>query len=298
MTRRGWVLFVALGLIWGVPYLFIGVAVAELDPVVLAFGRTALAALLLLPVALRARALHPLLPRWRWLLLYTGVEIVGPWLLLGHAQTHLNSSAAGLLIGTVPIAAAVVVTLTGQDRLSGRRVLGLLLGFIGVGVLVGLDFGADQWFAVVQMLGVVAGYAIGPVIVSRRLADLPPIGVITTSLGVAALVYAPFAGFAWPRRVSSTAAMSVLVLAVVCTAIAFLVMFMLIAEAGPARMSMVTYVNPLVAVVVGALVLHEPLTGGLVLAFPLILAGSVLGTWRGTAPANPRCTDECARAVA
>ncbi|HEV7623760.1 MAG TPA: DMT family transporter [Amnibacterium sp.] len=280
MTRRGWVLFLALGLIWGVPYLFIRIAVTELDPVVVAFARTTIAALLLLPLAIRARALRPLLAHWKALLIYTGVEIVGPWVLLGHAETTLNSSTTGLLIATVPIVTAVLVTALGQDRLTPRRVIGLVLGFCGVGLLVGLDFQPHDGVAVLEVLAVVIGYAIGPIVITRYLADLPSIGVVTGSLIVATVAYAPFVLPRLPSAPSPGVIASVLVLAVLCTATAFLVMFALIAEAGPARMSLITYVNPVVAVSLGALVLHEPITIGLAAGFPFIVAGSVLGTWR------------------
>jgi drug/metabolite transporter (DMT)-like permease len=280
MTRRGWVLFAALGLIWGVPYLFLRIAVRELDPVVVAFGRTTIASVLLLPLAVRARALRPLLRHWKALLAYTVAEIVVPWVLLGHAETRLTSSTTGLLIATVPIIAAVLLTALGHDRLDARRMAGLAVGFCGVGLLVGLDFRPTDLVAVLEVLAVVIGYAIGPIIITRYLAGLPSIGVVTGSLLIATIAYAPFALLRWPTRASSGAIASVVVLAVLCTAAAFLVMFALIAEAGPARMSLITYVNPVVAVSLGALVLQEPITIGLAIGFPLILAGSVLGTWR------------------
>lgn len=288
MSRRAWVLFVALGLIWGVPYLFLRIAVRELDPVVVAFGRTSIGALILLPLALRARALRPLLAHWKALLAYTAVEIIGPWVLLGRAETRLTSSTTGLLIATVPIVAAVLLTLVGQDRLDTRRIAGLVVGFCGVGLLVGLDFRPTDLVAVLEVLLVVVGYAIGPIIIARYLSDLPSLGVVAGSLIVATVVYAPFALLARPAgSVSGGAIASVVVLAVLCTATAFLVMFALIAEAGPARMSLITYVNPVVAVSLGAALLGEPITIGLAFGFPLILVGSVLGTWRSrprTAP--------------
>src|SRR3954447_5803671 len=273
-------MFVALGLIWGVPYLFLRIAVTELDPVVVAFGRTTIASLLLLPLAIRARALRSLLAHWKALLAYTAVEIIVPWVLLGHAETRLNSSTTGLLIATVPIVAAVLLTALGQDRLDARRVTGLVVGFCGVGLLVGLDFRPTDLLAVLEVLGVVLGYAIGPIVITRYLADLPSIGVVTGSLVLATVVYTPFALLRWPAHASGGVIASVVVLAVLCTATAFLVMFALIAEAGPARMSLITYVNPVVAVSLGALVLQEPITIGLAIGFPLILVGSVLGTWR------------------
>jgi len=278
------VLFLTLSVCWGIPYLFIRIAVAEWDPLIVAFGRTALGALLLLPLAWRARAFRGLRAQWRPLLVYTGVEIVGPWFFIGHAETRLNSSTTGLLIAMVPIVSAILVTVTGQDRLSALRVLGLGLGLVGVAFLVGLDVQADDAIAIGAVMLVVLGYAVGPMIISSRLSGLPPLGVVTASLVVAAAAYAPFTPLAWPHRVTVPALVSVIVLAVVCTAVAFLVMFALIAEVGPARMTLVTYVNPAVAIVLGALVLNEPLTVGLAIGFPLVIVGSVLGTARSGSP--------------
>lgn len=285
MSRRGWVLFLTLGLCWGIPYLFIRIAVADVDPLVVAFGRTLLGALILLPFALRAGALRGLRRHWRPLLVYTAVEIIGPWFFLGHAETRLNSSTTGLLIAMVPIVAAIIVTVTGHDRLSGRRVLGLVIGFAGVAFLVGMDVQAGDAVAIGAILLVVLGYAIGPIIISLRLADLPPMGVVTASLVIAAAAYAPFTPLVWPQRFTAAAVGSIVVLAVVCTAVAFLVMFALIAEVGPARMTLITYVNPVVAIGLGALVLGEPLTLGLAIGFPLVVIGSVLGTARS--PGRP-----------
>lgn len=286
MTRRGWVLFIALSVCWGIPYLFIRVAVADVDPLIVAFGRTAIGGLLLLPLAIRKRAFRPLLPHWRILLIYTAVEIIGPWVLLGHAETRLNSSTTGLIIAVVPIVAAIILTVMGLDRLDARRIAGLVIGLAGVGLLVGLDVRLDDFVAIGQLLLVVLGYAIGPIIISRRLADLPSLGVVTVSLLIAAAAYAPFTPLVWPDQWTAPAVGSVVVLAVICTATAFLVMFALIAEAGPARMTLITYVNPAVAILLGAIVLGEPLTIGLAIGFPLVILGSVLGTWRST-PRTP-----------
>jgi drug/metabolite transporter (DMT)-like permease len=286
VTRRGWVLFIALSVCWGIPYLFIRVAVADLDPLIVAFGRTAIGGLLLVPLAIRKRAFRPLLPHWRILLIYTAVEIIGPWVLLGHAETRLNSSTTGLIIAVVPIVAAIILTVMGLDRLDARRIAGLVIGLAGVGLLVGLDVRLDDLVAIGQLLLVVLGYAIGPIIISRRLADLPSLGVVTVSLLIAAAAYAPFTPLVWPDHWTAPAVGSVVVLAVICTATAFLVMFALIAEAGPARMTLITYVNPAVAILLGAIVLGEPLTIGLAIGFPLVILGSVLGTWRST-PRTP-----------
>lgn len=297
MTRRGWVLFGTLSLCWGVPYLFIRIAVADLDPLIVAFGRTFLGAVLLLPLAWRAHAFQGLRPHWKPLLVYTAVEIIGPWFFLSHAETRLNSSTTGLLIALVPIVAAVLVTVTGQDRLSGRRVLGLLLGFVGVAFLVGLDVRADNAIAIGAVMLVVIGYAVGPMIIVARLSDLPPLGVVTASLLIAATAYAPFTPLVWPTRFTVPAVAAVVVLAVVCTAVAFLAMFALIAEVGPARMTLITYVNPAVAILLGAVVLNEPLTLGLAVGFPLVIIGSILGTARSE-PAPAETTSATSSAVA
>lgn len=285
MTRRGWLLFAALSFCWGIPYLFIRVAVAEVDPLIVAFGRTFLGALVLLPIAIRQDPLRPLLKHWKLIVVYTVVEIVIPWLMLGHAETRLTSSTTGLFISVVPMIAAIILTVLGHDRFDRRRVAGLLIGFAGAAFLVGFDIRLDDLFAVGALVLVVVGYAIGPIIVSRRMADLPPIGVITVSLAISALVYAPFTPLVRPERIGPAVIGSVLVLAVICTAGAFLVMFALIAEAGPGRMTLITYVAPAVAIVLGAAVLDEPITIGLLVGFPLVIVGSILGTWTArTAP--------------
>lgn len=278
MTRRAWFLFIALSLIWGIPYLMIKVAVKELDPVVVAFGRTFIGALILLPVALRQKALRPVLSRWKWMLIYTVVEIVGPWWLLGHAETRLTSSTAGLLLAVVPLIAAVILVGIGHDRFDSRRLLGLGIGLAGVVTLVGLDIHLDDLLSVGAVMITALGYATGPVIISRKLADLPPIGVITCSLIGAATIFCPFAVWLRPSRVSAAAGWSVLGLAVLCTAIAFLALFALIAEAGPARATVITYINPAVAIVLGVLVLGEQFTIGIAIGFPLVIIGAVLAT--------------------
>ncbi|MBU3065249.1 DMT family transporter [Nocardia sp. NEAU-G5] len=280
MTRRGWVLFLAMGVIWGVPYAMIRIAVRDFDPVVVAFGRTALGALLLLPVALYTKALGPVLRRWGWLLAYTLVEITGPWLLIGSAETKLTSSTVGLLIAAVPLIAVVIVAVLGHDRIDARRIVGLIVGFGGVATLVGLglDFSDMGAFAAIGVTAI--GYAVGPVIINRKLADLPSMGVVAASLALAALIYAPFAAWRWPVRFTASASWSVVGLAVICTAAAFLVFFALIAEVGPARATVITYINPAVALLIGVALLGEPLTVGMAIGFPLVIIGSILGTAR------------------
>src|SRR5262245_48093271 len=221
MSKRGWFLFLSLGVLWGMPYLLIRIAVADFDPLIVAGTRTLVGSLLLLPVALHRRALAPAFARWKWLLAFTFIEISLPWLLLGHAETRLNSSTAGLLIAVVPLFAAVIVSKLGHEKLEPRRVFGLALGFAGVALLVGLDVHFSDLLAVGAAMVVALCYAIGPIIVNRKLADVPAIGVVTASLMLATLIYLPFAPALWPASYPADAVWSVAGLAVLCTAAAF-----------------------------------------------------------------------------
>jgi drug/metabolite transporter (DMT)-like permease len=280
MNRRGALLFAAMCVIWGIPYLLIRVAVRELAPVTLVFARTALGALLLTPVAAWRGELRPLLRHWKPLLVYTAAEVAIPWVLLARAETRLTSSLTGLLIAAVPLVGAVIVTLTGErERQGGRRWFGLLVGIGGVAALVGLDFGQVSVVALVEVALVAVGYAVGPIILARRLGELPVFGVVAASLIVSAIVYAPFAAARLPAQMPSAHVLeSVVGLAVVCTALAFVIFFALIAEVGPVRATVITYVNPAVAAVLGVLVLSEHISAGMVLGFALVLAGCVLAT--------------------
>ena len=283
MTRRNWWLFAAMCVIWGIPYLLIRVAVRDMSPPCLVFARTGIAAVLLVPIAVFRHQLGPAFRRWRPLIAYTVVELAIPWLLLSDAETKLSSSLSGLLVAAVPLVGIAVLALLGQGDPIGRvRLLGLTLGIVGVGALVGLDFGQVNALALAEVAVVVVGYAVGPIILSRSLSDLPPTGVVAASLLMTALVYLPVAVLDPPRRYTEAGVASVLVLALVCTALAFLVFFALIAGIGPARAVVITYVNPAVALSLGVVVLGEPFTIGLGVGFPLILAGSVLAARRAS----------------
>ena len=283
MSRRGWLLFAAMCLIWGLPYLFIRVAVEHLTPGTLVFLRTGLGALVLVPIALLRGQLRPVIARWRWLLVFAVVEVIGPWLMLSDAERSLNSSLAGLLIAAVPLIGAVLARLSSNgDRVAGSQLAGLLVGVVGVAALVGLDFSGLRVAALLEIAVVAVGYAVGPIILARRLADLPGLGVIACALTVSALATAPFAVARPPVLDRPAVLLSVVVLGVVCTALAFVLFFQLIAAIGPTRSTVITYVNPAVAVALGVLVLGEPLTAGMLVGFPLILVGSILAARRAS----------------
>jgi drug/metabolite transporter (DMT)-like permease len=267
---------------WGVPYFMIRVAVQHgVDPGTLVFLRTAPAAIILLPLAWRAGALAPVLARWRWLVVYAFVHFGVPWLLMSSAEQHLSSSVTGMLVATVPLLAAVVALRTHpEERFGPPRLLGLALGALGVGLLVGFDVAGSNWVWIAAMGVVVVGYAIGPVIISLRLGGLQGVGVVACAVSVVALAYTPYGVTHLPSHVTWSVVGAIAVLALVCTAGAFLVMFELIGEIGPSRMVVVTYLNTAVAVLLGVWVLGESLTRGILLGFPLIIAGSVLATRR------------------
>jgi drug/metabolite transporter (DMT)-like permease len=289
VTRRATVLFLALGLAWGIPYLLIKVAVEELNPLTLVLARTLLAAVLLMPIALAKGAVRPVLRRWRPLLAYSVIEIVVPWLFLTRAEQHITSSLAGLLIAAVPFASVGVAVAFGRrERLGPMGLGGLLLGFAGVAFLVGVDVGGSQLGAVAEMAIVVACYATGAAILGKWMGDLPGIGVVALSVAIASLVYAPFAIPGLPTALPSAKVVaSVLLLAVVCTAAAFLLLFALIGEIGPVRATTITYLNPVVAVLAGAVILGERITVWTVTGFALVLTGclGVARSRRTPAPA-------------
>jgi len=282
VTRRGYWLFVALCLLWGLPYLFIKVAVTSLSPAALVFMRTAIGSLLLLPWAVRGGLFRTLLARWWPIVLYSVIEVAIPWLLLSDAERRISSSLAGLLVAAVPLVGVVVGYLAGSREPIGRReVAGLVVGLAGVAVLLGGEVSGGDRSAVAAMTVVVLCYAIGPAIIARKLADLPSLPVVTASLVLCALGYAPVAWAKLPRSWPSLQVVAaVLILGVLCTALAFVVFFRLIAEVGPVRATVVTYFNPAVAVVLGVAVLGEPFTRATAAGFLLILGGSFLGTWR------------------
>ena len=286
VSRRGWVMFAAMSVIWGIPYLLIKVAVGGVPVPVLVLCRVAIGAALLLPVAIRRRQLAEVLPHWRWLGVFAVVEIIVPWLLLSEAETRLSSSLSGLLIASVPILVAVLALLTGgTDRLSPVRWAGLLVGLAGVGLLVGPGISGGDALSVGEVLLVAVCYAAGPLVASRKLADLPPLAMTAVCLGFASVVYAPLAAATWPSALPSGQVLAAIAgLAVVCTALAFLIFFALITEAGPARASVITYINPAIAAAGGFFLLGERLTPVMLAAFALILGGSVLATRSGRRP--------------
>lgn len=290
MTRRGWLLFAAMSLLWGLPYLLIRVAVGDLTPATVVAARTGVGALLLLPLAVRRGGFRAVAAHWPAVAAFTGLEITGPWWLLAHAEQHLPSGLAGLLVAATPLVAAVATRIIGGDTpLTRTRIAGLVVGVAGVAALLGLDVTRADIPAAGAVGLVVTGYGTAPLILNRYLPAVPPLAVIVTALTSTAAVYLPAALVAVPTEHPHPAALvSVALLGAVCTALAFVVFFALIAAAGPNRALVITLVNPAVAVALGVTVLGEPLTPVTVCGFTLILTGA----WTATRRPRPATLSE------
>ena len=274
--------------IWGIPYLLIKVAVEDLSPAALVLARTALAAALLLPLAVARDELGPALRRWLPVLVFAGIEIALPWILLGTAEQGVSSSLTGLLIAAVPLVGAVIVVGRREERLGVTGAAGLALGLLGVAAIVGVNVEGAGTAGLLEIAVVVVCYAVGPLFLQRHLAGLPPLGVIALSLAAVAVAYVPIAAFSLPDQMPSPSVVgSVAALAVVCTALAFVLFFALIGEIGPVRATVITYVNPAVAAVLGVAILGESFSLGMGVGLALVLAGSILATRprRNPAPA-------------
>lgn len=281
MSRRAIALFVLLSVLWGVPYLLIKIAVAEVSVPFLVFARSALGALVLLAVASVRGGFVPVMRRWRPVLAFAVVEMVIPWALIVHGELRLHSSTAGLLVAATPIIAVFLGRFRRhREPVGPGRMAGLLLGLGGVAALAAPELGGDLT-SVNEVLLAAACYAVGSMIAGRWLADLPAVPMTAACLAVTALAYAAPALVAWPAAWPSTRAIvAITALGVACTAVAFASFFLLIREAGSERAVVITYVAPAVAVASGVAVLGEPLGGRLLVAFALILGGSWLATSR------------------
>ena len=283
MSRRGWIAFAAMSTIWGVPYLFIKLAVdGGAPPAWVAFARVALAAVVLIALASRAGTLAALRGRLRWVLALAVAEIAIPFPAVAFAEQHLPSSTAAILIASVPLLIAVLsLRFEEAERPTPVRLAGLVIGFAGVIALVGIDVSEKPGELPGALAALVAagGYAIGPLVLKRHLIALDPRATMGAALGISALLIAPAAILTTPARMPSAGAIaSIAVLGLLCTALAFVIFNVLIAEAGPARASVITYLNPVVAVALGVTLLGERPDAGTVAGLLLVLAGSWLST--------------------
>lgn len=279
MSKRALTLFALVSLGWGIPYFFIKIAVDEVTPAFIVFARTAIASLFLIPLAMRQGVLKPALKRWPWVVIFAIIEMMIAWWLLNDAETRVSSSLTGLMIAAVPLVATLIARIGGDTSVTQpQRLMGLACGLVGVALLLGLDVsgGHADLRSAIQLLIVAVCYAAAPAIAARKAADVPGLGLAAASIALVALVYAIPAFLQRPTSVSGQTLGSLLALGTISTAMTFVLFFELIKEIGPVRTTLVTFINPAVAVFLGVAVLGEPLTAGMFWGFPLVLAGSWL----------------------
>jgi drug/metabolite transporter (DMT)-like permease len=283
MTRKGWLLFIAVSVFWGIPYLFIKIAVRELDPVVVVFARAAIAAAVLIPMAIHSKTLRQLFRHWHILLLFSIIHMVGAFLLISYGEQHVSSSLASLLIAANPLLVALLALgFDKSERVNGSRLVGLLIGMVGLVVLLGFDVGGDgqQWLGAIFILLAATGYAIGALLLKHQpLVELPRVSVAAAECTITTIILLPLSLSRLPNTMPSLEVMvSLLILGLICTALALPTFFALIAEVGASRGTVITYVNPAVSVLLGVMLLHEQLAIATVAGFLLIIGGSYLST--------------------
>lgn len=283
MSRRSWVLFVLVGIVWGLPYVFIRIAIRDLAPETMIFFRCAITLVALAPFTKRRHRIELLARHWFALIIYSLVEIAIPWYLLARAEQHVTSSLAGLIVATVPIFGLVLAfAYRTEHRVSAVRLVGLAVGLAGVAATIGIDIHGTNTFGIVEILIAAVGYALGPTVFNAYLADASAVTAVAGSFAVATVLYLPFGVTHLPAHLNLEVFGALLGLGLICSVTGFLTFFELVRDVGPARATVVTYINPVVAVVAGVVILGEPLSHGLAIGLPLVILGSILATWATT----------------
>ena len=301
MSRKAILLFLAAGIAWGIPYFFIKIAVEDFSTFSIVLIRVLIGAAVLVPLALKQGALLLAIKHWRWVLAFAFLEMVGPWWLITEAERYISSGLTGLLIATVPFFAVIIASFLGDKSVwHPKTITGLLLGFAGVAALVGIDsvsgFVDPIWVGAVILASV--GYALAPALIAHKIGFVPTAGVISLSMVFVGFIYLIPASLALPQEIAAGPAIeswiALIVLGVVCSAVAFVIFFALIKEIGAARATLITYLNTLVALVLGIVFLGEPITPGLLIGLPLVLVGSwfagkrhAVKTKKGKSPSGP-----------
>ena len=282
MTARGFAALVSLGALWGASFLFIRVAVPELGPFVLVALRVGLAALTLTLFAVATRRALKLRGLWGPFLFVGFVNTAVPFSLISASEVHLTASLAAILNSTTVMFTALVAAFWLGDALTPKKILGVLLGVFGVAVLVGWDplpLSPVVLLSVAAVLGASLCYGIGAVFTKRVFAGVPPLTLAVGQQTAAAGFMIPVAATDLPSRAPSVAvALCVLALAVLSTAVAYLLFFYLIENAGPTSTSTVTLIVPVFGLLFGVLFLGEPVGVGTFVGLAVILASVVLIT--------------------
>jgi drug/metabolite transporter (DMT)-like permease len=291
MERRSWFWLLALGAIWGASYLFIAIGLRDLSPGMVAFLRIALAAAVLIPVAAAQGALSGARRYAPWLVLVGAVQVAGPFILIAAGEEEISSSLAGILVAAAPLWTAVLAIWVDQEeRSQGLRLVGVLIGFAGVGLLLGVDLGGggSELLGGLAVVLAALGYAIGGLLVKHRLTGMAPVGMSGLVMGASALLLLPVAVATPPDSFPSLGPIAAVVtLGVLGTGAAFVIFYWLISTVGPARTLIVTYVAPGFAIVYGSVFLSEEITVATIGGLALILAGSWLSA-EGRLPGRRR----------
>jgi drug/metabolite transporter (DMT)-like permease len=283
MSRRAYFHFAVSGLFWGIPYLLMKVAVADIPPAVIVCGRVLIGAAILIPIAIHQKVLMDAIRGWRFVLPYAIFEMMIPWILITNAEKKISSGLAGLLIATVPIWSTIFASMSGDKTVwHSKRLVGMLVGFIGLIGLVGYEsiIGSSDPLSIAMMLVAAISYSYAVNTISQKLPDVSGIAINGLAMVITSIAYAPLMIVQFPEvsTVSTKSAVSLLALGVFCTALAFISFFIVLKEIGPARASIGTYVNTAIAVVLGVLILSEPLTLGIIIGLPLVMIGSFLAS--------------------
>jgi drug/metabolite transporter (DMT)-like permease len=296
MDRRSWSMLLVLGAIWGASYMFIKIGVRDMSPAMVAWARIALAAAVLIPFAAAAGALRGISGRVGVLTLVGAVQVAGPFVLIAAGEEEISSSLAGILVASAPLFTAVLaIWVDHEERSQGLRLVGILLGLVGVAVLLGVDLGGTTGELLGGLAVVLAslGYAIGGFVVKHRLSDAQPIGVAAAVMVPSTVMLAPVALITAPGDTPGAGPIAaVATLGVLGTGVAFAIFYSLMARVGPARAFIVTYVAPGFAVAYGAVLLDEAITAATIAGLALILGGSWLAAegrlpWRRVPVAPP-----------
>lgn len=290
MSRRNLILFILAGFLWGIPYLFIRVAVDSdngFSPALVVFGRVFIGALILIPISIYDKSFFSAIKGWKYIAVYALFEMVGPWILIGTAEQKISSGLAGLLVSSVPIFSTLIASAYGDKSVwQPRRLFGIVVGFLGVFLLVGIESftGSSDPISILMIIAAALGYAFAVIYITRKMPGVSGVAINGIAMAMTAVIYSPALVFLWPdRAVSHNAIYSLIALGVFSTGIAFAVFFTVMAEIGPTRASLVTYMNTAFAVVLGVIILNEPLTVGIIVGLPLVLVGSYLASRKSNA---------------
>jgi len=281
MSRKSLIYFGIVGILWGIPYLLMKVAVEDFPPAAIVAGRTLIGAAILIPVAVYRKKFNGAVLGFRFVALYALMEMIGPWILISTAEKKIDTGLAGLLISTVPIFSTIITSMRGDHSVwQFKRVFGIIVGFVGLILVVGIESlsGNSDPASIAMMILASLGYSYAVIMITTNLPLVDGIAINGLAMAITCVFWTPLAIAQWPSSISLKPTISLIALGILSTAFAFILFFKVLAELGPARSSLVTYVNTAVAVVLGVIILKEPVTVGIIVGLPLVLAGSYMAS--------------------